>query len=127
MSTAQTGENRGKLYYGFDSEPAELPDRMLAHVKTVVAAKLRRGESFTLSWQHPGEAAGGRSTLWLNPSIPMRFVFSNPEGRRSIRGALQRFGASANSSAGLVVQSADFCDEPGTRAAQRSRTLTAVG
>ena len=101
----------GKLYYGFDSEPAELPDRVLAHVKTVVAAKLRRGESFTLSWQHPGEAAGGRSTLWLNPSIPMRFVFSNPEGETLDPELLQRFARAANSSGGLTIQLCDFADE----------------
>ena len=101
----------GKLYYGTDSEPAELPDRVLAHVKTVVAAKLRRGESFTLSWQHPGAAAGGRSTVWLNPSIPMRFVFSSPEGETLDPEILQRFARAANSSGGLTIQLCDFADE----------------
>jgi hypothetical protein len=101
----------GKLFYGTDTEPAELPDRVLAHVKTVVAAKLRRGESFTLSWQHPGEAIGGRSTLWLNPSIPMRFVFSSPDGETLDPEMLHRFARAANSSAGLTIQLCDFMDE----------------
>ena len=102
----------GKLFYGTDTDPAELPDRVLAHVKTVVAAKLRRGESFTLSWQHPGEAIGGRSTLWLNPSIPMRFVFSNPEGEALDPEILQRFARAANSSGGLTINLCDFMDDP---------------
>ncbi len=124
----QTGEGPvGKLFYGSDSQPAELPDRVLAHVKAVVASKLRRGESFTLSWQHPDGVPGGRSTLWINPSIPLRFVFTSPEGEMLDPEILKSFAAAANSTAGLVIQLADYCDEPRTPAARHTRTLTAVG
>ena len=65
----------GTLYYGDVATPIEIEDRALAHVKVVIATKLRRGESFTLSWTHgPGQEVG-RSTVWLHPSIPLRFVF----------------------------------------------------
>jgi len=117
----------GQLFYGTDTEPAELPDRVLAHVKTVVAAKLRRGESFTLSWQHPGDAVGGRSTLWLNPSIPMRFVFSNPEGETLDPEILQRFARAANSSGGLTIKLCDFMDDHANVSEMvRSEELTVV-
>ena len=39
-----------QLYYGNSADPIEMPDRLLAHVKVVLATKLRRSESFTLSW-----------------------------------------------------------------------------
>lgn len=68
----------GWLYYGDTSEPIEIEDRALAHLKVVIATKLRRNESFTLSWQHPSDDPTGRSTIWLHPSIPLRFVFHDP-------------------------------------------------
>lgn len=36
------------------------------------------GVSFALSWKHPEGDPGGRSTLWIHPSIPLRFVFDEP-------------------------------------------------
>ena len=72
------------------------------------ATKLRRGESFTLSWRHPDEAPAGRSTLWVNPSIPLRFVFSNPDGEILDPELLKRFAADANSTGGLTIRLADF-------------------
>ena len=120
------GDPVGKLFYGSDSQPAELPDRVLAHVKTVVAAKLRRGESFTLSWRHSDEVPGGRSTIWVNPSIPLRFVFSNPDGEVLDPELLKRFAADANSTGGLTIRLADFPDETAAVSHESSSRMTAV-
>jgi len=102
----------GQLYYGGDSDPTEMPDRMLAHVKAVVASKLRRGESFTLSWRHDPDGPPGRSTLWLHPSIPLRFVFSASDGETLDPQLLRRLASAAGSTSGLVINPADFCEEP---------------
>ena len=69
----------GTIYYGGSATPIHIEDRALAHLKVVIAVKLRRGESFTLSWRHPDDQPRGRSTIWLHPSIPLRFVFDEPE------------------------------------------------
>ena len=69
----------GLLFYGSSERPIRIPDRVLAHVKVVIATKLRRGESFTMSWRHPEGEEGGRSTIWIQPSIPLRFVFGAVE------------------------------------------------
>ncbi|MBT9405172.1 hypothetical protein KBY50_26255, partial [Salmonella enterica subsp. enterica serovar Typhimurium] len=69
----------GSLYYGDTQTPIQIEDRALAHLKVVIATKMRRNESFTLSWRHPEGDAPGRSTLWLHPSIPLRFVFDEAE------------------------------------------------
>ena len=69
----------GTIYYGGSATPIHIDDRALAHLKVVISTKLRRHESFTLSWQHPDDQPGGRSTIWLAPSIPLRFVFDDPE------------------------------------------------
>jgi hypothetical protein len=93
----------GKLFYGNDVNAHVVPDRLLAHLKVVVATKLRRSESFTLSWTHPADQPAGRTTLWLQPSIPMRFVFDSAENELLHQPTLKRMADLANSSAGLTV------------------------
>ncbi|QEW02118.1 hypothetical protein [Microbacterium lushaniae] len=93
----------GRLFYGNATQPIEMPDRLLAHIKVVTATKLRRGESFTLSWRHPEDVPGGRSTIWLQPSIPLRFVFSTPEPELLDPAFLKDLANAANSSGGLSV------------------------
>jgi hypothetical protein len=101
----------GHLYYGNTAEPIEIPDRLLAHLKVVVATKLRRSESFTLSWRHPEDIPGGRTTIWMQPSIPLRFVFQTESEGALDRDLLTRLAAGSNSSAGLFVE-LDMLDEP---------------
>ncbi len=93
----------GTIYYGGSATPVHVEDRALAHLKVVVATKLRRGESFTLSWQHPADAERGRSTIWLHPSIPLRFVFDEPETPELSREWLEALSQSANSSGGITL------------------------
>ncbi|WP_285137758.1 hypothetical protein [Microbacterium sp. lyk4-40-TSB-66] len=97
----------GTLYYGDAATPIEIDDRALAHVKVVIATKLRRGESFTLSWTHGPDQEVGRSTVWLHPSIPLRFVFDEPEPALLSRSWIEALANSANSSGGLLL-----VDEP---------------
>ncbi|MFK4759816.1 hypothetical protein ACI3KS_02670 [Microbacterium sp. ZW T5_45] len=68
-----------ELQYGNSGQPIFIEDRALAHLKIVIATKLRRQESFTLSWNHPDEGLGSKSTIWIHPSIPLRFSFDEPE------------------------------------------------
>lgn len=65
----------GMLYYGSATSPIHIEDEMLAHLKVVMATKLRRGESFTVTWRHDERSPAGRTTLWIEPSIPLRFTF----------------------------------------------------
>lgn len=93
----------GTLYYGGSATPIHIEDRALAHIKIVIATKLRRNESFTLSWQHPDDEPRGRSTIWLEPSIPLRFVFDDPEPAQINPEYLQELSNSANSSGGITL------------------------
>jgi hypothetical protein len=93
----------GQLFYGSSERPIRIPDRVLAHVKVVIATKLRRGESFTMSWRHVDDEEGGRSTIWIQPSIPLRFVFGSVEPEVLDPAQLQTYANSANSSSGLMV------------------------
>jgi hypothetical protein len=90
------------LYYGGESAPIEMPDDLMAHVKVVIATKLRRNESFMMSWHH-GEG-GGRTAIWIQPSIPIRFVFDTAEAPALDRELLSSLADSANSNSGLVLK-----------------------
>ena len=93
----------GTLYYGDSGTPIGIEDRALAHLKIAITTKLRRGESFTLSWQHTEEQPRGRSTLWLHPSIPLRFVFDEPVAPELSRSWIEELMRSANSTGGIQL------------------------
>lgn len=93
----------GTLFYGGSQTPIKMDDRALAHLKVVIATKLRRSESFTLSWRHPDGQPRGRSTVWLHPSIPLRFVFDDPEPADLSRAWIEELATSANSSGGIML------------------------
>jgi len=93
----------GTIFYGGSATPIHIEDRALAHLKVVIATKLRRSESFTLSWRHPADQPTGRSTLWLHPSIPLRFVFDEPEPPELNRQWIEDLAHSANTSGGIML------------------------
>lgn len=102
----------GTIYYGGSATPIHIDDRALAHLKVVVATKLRRGESFTLTWKHPDDQPRGRSTIWLHPSIPLRFVFDDPETIDLSREWLEELAQTANSSSGITLVAEVIDTEP---------------
>ncbi|WP_396667451.1 hypothetical protein [Microbacterium sp. R86528] len=93
----------GTIYYGGSATPIHIDDRALAHLKIVIATKLRRSESFTLTWVHPEGEPRGRSTVWLHPSIPLRFVFDEPEAPELNHDWIRELANSANSSGGISL------------------------
>ena len=95
-----------KLFYGSQPAPIEIPDLLLAHVKVVIATKLRRSESFMMSWAHAD--GSGRSSIWVQPSIPMRFVFESAEAPQLDRVLLASLAVAASSNNGLVLHLDDL-------------------
>ena len=93
----------GTLYYGDSGTPIGIEDRALAHLKIAITTKLRRGESFTLSWQHADDQPRGRSTPCLPPTIPLRFVFAEPEAPDRSRNWIDDRMRTANSTGGILL------------------------
>ena len=91
----------GFLLYGRPAEEIEIEDRTLAHIKIVILAKLRRNESFAFSFEHDPSDDGGRSTIWLNPAIPLRFKFEEERQPVLDRRWLELLVVAANSVDGL--------------------------
>jgi hypothetical protein len=93
----------GTLYYGDSGTPIGIEDQALAHLKVAIVTKLRRGESFTVSWLHADDQPRGRSTLWLHHTIPLRFVFDDVEPPELSREWIEDLMRSANSTGGVLL------------------------
>ena len=93
----------GKLIYGTGAREIGFDDRTLAHLKIAIVNKLRRSESFTLSWPHGLEHGSGRSTIWIHEAIPLQFVFDGNRSPALNRTWIEQLMLTANSIGGLQV------------------------
>ena len=80
----------------------ELDDRLLAHLRNVVYAKLRRGESFSFSWENTPERGSGRQSIWMSPGTPLAFQFFDSKEIPLNQEWIRQLTKSANSPGGLV-------------------------
>ena len=102
----------GKLHY--DSNATfELDDRLLAHLQAVIGMKLRRNESFFLSWEIPSGEGGGRNAIWIDNGVPIRFRYDGSRPPRINREWAETLAISANTNNGLVItQETITTDQP---------------
>ncbi|MFF2493964.1 ATP-dependent DNA ligase [Agromyces sp. NPDC058064] len=91
----------GKLIYNSSTRELDIDDRTLAHLRIAILNKLRRSESFAMTWEHGVENGSGRTTLWLNESIPLQFVFSGNRPPTLNRLWIEQLLLTANSTSGL--------------------------
>jgi hypothetical protein len=71
----------GTLYYGASRLALRIDDVTLAHLRVVAAAKLRRGESFAITWTDPEEPEGTRESLWIHRDADLMFKLDGPAPR----------------------------------------------
>ena len=86
----------------YDGQLVEFDDDVLAHLQVVIVGKLRRGESFLMSWRDSEERSNGRSSIWIHPAHNITFHLTDDDTAIS-PDWLDQLTRSANSSAGLVV------------------------
>lgn len=97
----------GKLLYGSPSMEVDFEDRALMHLQIVISAKLRRRESFVFSWKDSAEVGSGRTSIWMDASIPLYFRYFGSRVPAINREWIEALMASANSAGGL-----HFSEEP---------------
>lgn len=68
----------GTLEYNSARPPIQVDDETLAHLRIVISTKLRRNESFMMTWLPEENATAGRMTIWMHPSIPLVIAFDEP-------------------------------------------------
>lgn len=107
----------GTLHYSTDAYAFD--DRTLAHLKTAIAHKFRRQESFLLSWEKEPSEGSGRNSLWLSPNVPIAFRFHG--GRPPALNPLwvKALLDLANSPRGLVVLTEQQAEEHARRQAEK--------
>jgi len=93
----------GKLIYGAPTWSIDFDDRELAHLRIVIVTKLRRGESFSLSWNSDSASGMGRNSIWLHQAIPLQFVFFGGREPTLNRAWVEALMTKANSASGLEV------------------------
>ncbi|WP_353826637.1 DUF7882 family protein [Agromyces litoreus] len=93
----------GRLAYGTDGHHYEIDDATLRHVRAATLAKLRRREPFALTL-HGATPGGMVETLWVQPSIPLRFVFESADAGELDRERLEKLVAAANSAGGMHIE-----------------------
>lgn len=92
----------GKLIYGSTTE-IEFDDRVLAHLQLVFGLKLRRKEGFFFSWRDELAVGDGRSSIWIDPSIPLVFRYNGGRQPKVNREWLDVLTQSSNSANGLQL------------------------
>jgi hypothetical protein len=106
MLTASAPDNTlGTVIY--DNTPTEFDDRVLAHLEAVVGTKLRRGESFLLSWRNDALTGGGRDAVWMSANVPVLFNYRGERPTDLDRRVLAHLLRMANSPGGVVAPSAE--------------------
>ena len=102
----------GKFIYNSSLREIEIDDRTLAHLRVAILNKLRRSESFAMTWDHGVENGSGRTTFWLHESVPLQFVFSGNRPPKLNRLWVEQLLLTANSSAGLQAVAEPTESEP---------------
>jgi hypothetical protein len=94
-------ETVGTLQY--DGVLVEFEDRLLAHLQIVIVQKIRRGESFLMSWRDAAETGDGHSAIWIHPAQNLYFKFAGSKVPAINTEWLEELTLSANSPRGLLV------------------------
>ncbi|SMH28523.1 hypothetical protein SAMN06295885_0190 [Rathayibacter oskolensis] len=101
----------GLLIYGPQSLEIDLEDRLLAHLKVAMFTKMRRNESFSLSWSESPATGSGRSSVWVHPTTPLHFRFAGSKRPALNRTWIEQLVAGANNTGEMVVSPEPADDE----------------
>jgi len=110
----------GVLLYGSHGMEIDIDDRALAHLQIVITSKLRRNERFLFSWTNALTVGSGRSSVWMDPGIPLYFRYYHGGASAINRAWIDALMESANSVGGLQF-TAEPVPEAGAPRADRGR------
>jgi hypothetical protein len=96
----------GRLEYNSARPPIEVDDELLAHIKIVISTKLRRQESFMMTWP-TGTEHSGRLTVWMHPSIPLVIEFDSESAIAIDPKRVERMVSKLNSRGELILDDLD--------------------
>jgi len=92
----------GALLY--DGARVEFDDRTLAHLQIVIVGHIRRRESVLIGWLDAMNDGDGRTSMWINAALPVRFEFSDAHLPEIDRDWIARLNAGVANRTGLIVE-----------------------
>lgn len=95
------GDVMGRLKFPHELR-LDLDDWALAHLHAAMQVKLRRGESFHLSWPHDISTGPGRTTTWVHSETSWVCTIGSRTGELDRRW-VEAFVATANSVGGMQI------------------------
>lgn len=101
----------GTLFYGSSRTPILVEDRTLYHLRALVGSKLRRNESFMLSWEDADAIGDGESSVWIHAQMEMHFKFDTKREPLD-RAYLEQMSAAAGRGGGLSLGNATLAWDP---------------
>ena len=102
----------GTLFYGGDRTPIRIDDRLLAHLRAVITAKMRRGEGFLISWTDSISIGDGRSSVWLNAATDLHYKFDAAKQIKLDPTLLEELNVDSIQAAGIEIADATLAHRP---------------
>jgi hypothetical protein len=102
----------GTLFYGASRTPIRIDDRILAHLKAVVTAKMRRGEGFLISWTDAAEVGHGRSSVWVHPTCDIHYKFDGGTSPKLDPALLEAMNIESIQAQGIELENATLAHSP---------------
>ncbi|WEK60784.1 MAG: hypothetical protein P0Y60_16010 [Candidatus Microbacterium colombiense] len=92
----------GTLEYNSSHPAIDVDDELLAHLKVVISTKLRRQESFMMTWP-AGKSRDRRVSAWMHPSIPLILEFDQEPPPRVDAARIERMMRRLNQRGELIL------------------------
>jgi len=91
--------------------PIRIDDRILAHLRAVVIAKLRRGEGFLLSWTDSVTIGDGRSSVWIHSDCDLHFKLDGAQPVKLDPRVLEQLNVESIQSRGIELAEATLAHQ----------------
>jgi hypothetical protein len=104
----------GTLFYGADRTAIRVDDRILAHLRVVITAKMRRGEGFLLSWSDSLAIGDGRSSVWVHPACDLHYKFDGGTSPKLDPGLLDQLNVDSIQARGIELAEATLAHKRDT-------------
>ena len=104
----------GTLFYGTDRTAIRVDDRILAHLRVVITAKMRRGEGFLLSWSDSLAMGDGRSSVWIHPACDLHYEFDGGTSPKLDSGLLDQLNVESIQARGIELAEATLAHKRDT-------------
>jgi hypothetical protein len=93
----------GRLIYGARGVRIEMEDLLLAHLQVLAISKLRRGESFSMSWSEQIDGIDCSRSIWLNPQVELVWEYTSVRPSKLDPRRLESMATQAASNGGLNI------------------------